>query len=131
MIPLQHAEATEVASLLSQLITGETKQDGLDVNTVAGANGGSPERLTFGGSRDSLEAGDRQATTQTAASRSAVLDAVANQIEGWESQFSDFMTIVADERSNALIVSGTITDLGLIANIINEIDIVLAQVGST
>lgn len=127
VIPLQHAEATEVASLLSQLITGETKQDGLDVDSVAG-NGGSPERLTFGGQRDSLEAGNRQAAAQTSASRSAVLDAVANQLEGWESQFSDFMTIVADERSNALIVSGTITDLSLIENIINEIDIVLAQV---
>ncbi len=128
VIPLQHAEAVEVASLLSQLITGETKQEGLDVGGLSGANGGSPERLTFGGARDSLEAGNRQATSQTSASRSAVLDTVSNQLEGWESQFSDFMTIVADERSNALIVSGTITDLNLIQNIINEIDIVLAQV---
>lgn len=128
VIPLQHAEATEVASLLSQLITGETKQDGLDVDSAVGAGGGSPERLTFGGQRDNLDAGNRAGAAQNSASRSAVLDAVANQIEGWESQFSDFMTIVADERSNALIVSGTITDLGLIENIINEIDIVLAQV---
>jgi len=122
VIPLMHAEATEVASLLSQLVTGETQQEGLDADSVSGVGRASPERLTFGGPNV-----DR-ATPQTSASRSAVMDAVANQIEGWESQFSDFMTIVADERSNALIVSGTITDLDLISKIITEIDIVLAQV---
>jgi len=122
VIPLMHADATEVASLLSQLVTGETKQEGLDADTVSGANRASPERPTFGG--PDVE----RVSTPTSESRSAVLNAVANQIEGWESQFSDFMTIVADERSNALIVSGTITDIDLITKIISEIDIVLAQV---
>jgi general secretion pathway protein D len=122
VIPLMHADATEVASLLSQLITGETKQEGLDAASVSGVGRASPERPTFGG--PDVE----RVSTPASASRSAVLDAVANQVEGWESQFSDFMTIVADERSNALVVSGTITDIDLISKIISEIDIVLAQV---
>jgi general secretion pathway protein D len=123
VIPLQHADAVEVASLLSQLVSGETKQEGLDADAVSGVDRATPERRTFGGGPEV----DR-VSTPASASRSAVLDAVANQIEGWESQFSDFMTIVADERSNALIVSGTITDIDLISKIISEIDIVLAQV---
>jgi general secretion pathway protein D len=122
VIPLQHADAVEVASLLSQLVSGETKQEGLDADAVSGTNRASPERPTFGG--PDVE----RVSTPASASRGAVLDAVANQIEGWESQFSDFMTIVADERSNALVVSGTITDIDLITKIISEIDIVLAQV---
>jgi general secretion pathway protein D len=121
VIPLQHADAVEVGSLLSQLISGETKQKGLDVNTSSGSSRATPERRTFSGV-------NRGPAVQTPAPRSPVADAVATSLEGWESQFSDFMTIVADERSNALIVSGTNNDLELIIKIISEIDIVLAQV---
>ena len=102
------------------------KLDRRDFLKIMGLGAGAAAIIATG-NRDNLEPGNRQ-NTQATASRSAILDAVANQIEGWESQFSDFMTIVADERSNALIVSGTITDLSLIENIISEIDIVLAQV---
>ncbi|MEZ5277721.1 MAG: secretin N-terminal domain-containing protein [Opitutaceae bacterium] len=126
VIPLQHADATEVGSLLSQLVSGETKQQGLDVSTNTGQERATPSRPTFG-SGDST-AGGRQPGTQNASARAAVLDAVATTLEGRESQFSEFMTIVADERSNALIVSGTNNDLDLIVAIIKQIDIVLAQV---
>ena len=124
VVPLQHADATEVGSLLSQFVTGRTKQDGQDVVTTNRESRASPLRNTFGDTPDRIG----QQATQNTATRQAVQQAVDSTLENRESQFSDFMTIVADERSNALIVSGTNGDLDLIGEIIKKIDIVLAQV---
>ena len=44
------------------------------------------------------------------------------------SEFSSLVTILADERSNALIVSGTVDDIHLIRELVNKIDVVLPQV---
>jgi general secretion pathway protein D len=43
-------------------------------------------------------------------------------------EFSSFITVLPDERSNAVIVSGTLDDIRLIRELVDKIDIVLAQV---
>ena len=43
-------------------------------------------------------------------------------------QFSDYITIVADERSNAIVAYGTRSDLNQVASLVDEIDILLPQV---
>jgi general secretion pathway protein D len=48
--------------------------------------------------------------------------------EGVGSQFSSMITIAADERSNAIVVTGTATDLGMIRHLIEKLDVLLAQV---
>ncbi|TVR50728.1 MAG: type II secretory pathway, component PulD [Puniceicoccaceae bacterium] len=121
VIPLQHADAGEVASLLSQFIAGRT-QPGARPGTGPQQPGGraTPLRGTFGPA-ETPPAPDRNQTE-------AVRQEVESVLEERDSQFSGFMTIVADERSNALIVSGTRNDLALISDIIKHIDILLAQV---
>jgi general secretion pathway protein D len=42
--------------------------------------------------------------------------------------FSPFLTVVNDDRSNSVVVSGTATDIRLIKEFIDKLDIVLAQV---
>lgn len=48
--------------------------------------------------------------------------------EGLTSEFSSLVTVVNDERSNAVIVSGTMDDIRLMKELIDKLDIVLAQV---
>ena len=57
-----------------------------------------------------------------------VNSAVNSTFENRDSQFSEFMTIEADERSNALIISGTRSDLELMTELIAKIDVLLPQV---
>ena len=47
---------------------------------------------------------------------------------GSTNEFSALMTVVNDERSNAVVVSGTNDDIRLIRELIEKLDIVLAQV---
>lgn len=43
-------------------------------------------------------------------------------------QFSNYITIVADDRSNAIVAYGTRSDLNQVANLVKEIDVLLPQV---
>jgi len=120
VIQLSHADATEVASLLSQVIDGRNNQESADrTQTVNTSPNG--RNLTFGNRNNQQAANQNQRQTQ-------VNNAVQSVSEEKESQFSDFMTVIADERSNALIVSGTRTDLELIREVVGRIDVLLPQV---
>jgi len=61
-----------------------------------------------------------------------ITDASAENAEGSESapnlQFSNYITIVADDRSNAIVVYGTKQDIKQMESLINKLDIVLHQV---
>ena len=43
-------------------------------------------------------------------------------------QFSSVLTILPEERSNAIVISGTVDDLRLIQDLVAKIDVLLAQV---
>lgn len=125
VIPLKHADATEVASLLSQFVSGKTKSDTSDRSNSSSRNnarnsrtGGNP---TFGGS-DSNQAVTRELPTNP------IANATAGGGEERDSQFSSFMTILADERSNSLVISGTRSDLELMGVLVDKIDVLLPQV---
>ena len=139
VISLKHATATEVATLLSSLISGQ--------NSVNARTGGTPttnQQLTAA-RRDALAAVNQannlarqaQAAANNAnrgANAPAAPAAVAPNIifnsgaAPESQQFSSILTIVADERSNALVVSGTVDDLRLIKDIVTQLDVLLAQV---
>lgn len=123
VIPLKHADATEVASLLSQFVSGKTQSQSGDRATTTSSRERRPSRqpnATFG---DNTIPPVVAPETQTRA-----LSAIEAATEDRDSQFSSFMTIVADERSNALMISGTRSDLELIVDIVERIDVLLAQV---
>ena len=120
VIPLKHADATEVASLLSQFVSGKTKSDSSDRSPVNTRERNTQPRSTFG---------DRTTPrAETNATSATVSTAGGLGVEDRDSQFSDFMTIVADERSNALVISGTRSDLELMSVLISKIDVLLPQV---
>jgi general secretion pathway protein D len=129
VIQIFHANATDVSSVLSQFISGTTQ-------TTSSAGGGtadaarrrsqSERRSTFGTSTDMRDSNERQNQVQQpiAAAISAGLAAQGDR----QSQFSDSMTIVADERSNAIVASGTLDDINLVKELIRQVDVVLPQV---
>jgi len=110
---LRHANATETATLLTQLITGQTK-------AATTANGG---RTTNGTNR---------VTTPTPAAPAAAGAAAGAAATGTQQngadEFSSMVTVIADVRSNSIVVSGTKDDLRLLHELIDKVDVVLPQV---
>ena len=106
---LRHANATETASLLTQLITGQTK-------AASTANGG---RTTNGTNR---------VTTPTPAVPAATGAAATGSQQNGADEFSTMVTVIADVRSNSIVVSGTKDDLRLLHELIDKVDVVLPQV---
>ena len=56
--------------------------------------------------------------------------AIANLLAeaGTASDFSSLITVLADDRSNSIVVSGTVDDIRLIREIVDKVDVLLAQV---
>lgn len=114
VIYLKHAAAKDVASILSDLVQGQ--------NNAARSSG-----------QEGVNAATRQAAAAaTAKPNSPATPAtakVAAQL-GLETsnQFSDVLTILPEERSNAIVVSGTVDDLRLIRDLVAKLDVLLAQV---
>ena len=108
VIFLRHANATEVATLLTQLITGQTK-------ATTTASGGKSAT------------GTNRVTTPTANAPAAAAANSASAQNGAD-EFSSMTTVLADVRSNSIVVSGTKDDLRLLHQLIDKVDVVLPQV---
>jgi general secretion pathway protein D len=114
VIFLKHANATDVATLLGQLVTGQTTASSREGGSSSGRSG---RRLS---GNDSPPPNEGAAVPATPAA--VVENAAASE------EFSSFLTIVADERSNAIVVAGTPNDIKLVASLVDRIDVLLAQV---
>lgn len=111
VIYLKHAAAKDVASILSQLVSGQNNaartagQESIrPTSVVVTPPGGAP------------------------AAAAVTLPTGANLSLEPSNQFSAFLTILPEERSNSIVVSGTIDDIRLIGQLVDKIDILLAQV---
>jgi general secretion pathway protein D len=111
VLPLRHANAPDIATLLTQLVTGQK-------TARAGAAAANANRRTTTPAA--------QANAATPATPAAAVAAATEQ--GGADEFSQSVTVVADTRSNALVVSGTTDDLRLLKDLVDRIDILLAQV---
>jgi general secretion pathway protein D len=114
VIYLKHATAKDVASLLSSLVSGQNQAQ------RAGSDSTRTGQVQVPGP---AQPNNPAPTPMPAASAQTV--AVLG--EG-TTNFSSLVTILADDRSNAVVVSGTQDDIRLIRDLVNKIDIVLAQV---
>lgn len=126
VIPLKHADATEIASLLSQFVSGGSSNDTNDrTNSSTNSNTRNLRRNGAGSPTFQNNAGNSDN-----AGNSSLLSGNSTSVSGDEgdSQFSTFMTILADERSNALVISGTRSDLELMSALVGKIDVLLPQV---
>ncbi len=118
---IKHAQATEIDSLLEEVISGQqnarNKSESADKNKQT-----SPESNTAPG-----PGGVDAQVANTAPMPAADSGLVVAEL-GINLQFSDFVTVVADERSNAIVAYGTKSDLLQIGRLIEQIDVLLAQV---
>ena len=106
VIFLRHADAQQVATLVTSLVTGQT---------TAAARAGNSVR-----SNTTLN----RAPTPTAAPGAAAAGAAQMGAD----EFSSNLTVLPDIRSNSVVVSGTNDDLRLLHELIEKVDIVLPQV---
>lgn len=106
---IRYADAVELTSIIEQIVTGqrEVRQD------------------TGGADNAAAAAAARQRAAAARANNQAV---AAARAEATNLQFSDFLTIVPDERANTIVANGTHNDLKYLEQLINEIDTLLAQV---
>lgn len=110
VIYLKHATAKDVATLLSALVSGQNAAQ-------KSSESARPNAL-------------QPALTATPNSPNVPAPAAPASVTLGEgtTNFSALVTILADDRSNAVVVSGTVDDIRLIRDLVDKIDIVLAQV---
>lgn len=107
VIFLRHADAQQVATLVTSLVTGQT---------TAAARAGNTVRNT------TLNRTPTPVAVPTAAG------AAAGTSQMGADEFSSNLTVLPDVRSNSVVVSGTNDDLRLLHDLIEKVDIVLPQV---
>lgn len=117
VIPLKHADATKVATLITNLITGQT-------NNAQKASAGSlrPGTVNLPGQPTGPAGVQPQPVVlPNGASADSLLG-------GGSNEFSALATVFPDDRGNSLVVSGTVDDIRLIKELVEKIDTILAQV---
>ena len=118
VIFLKHANAPDVEALLAKLVTGQS--------TASQREGGSSSRMTtrLNPATPATPAGGPAAPAAPVAPPAVVGGANTPASE----EFSSLLTIVSDERSNAIVVAGTPNDIKLVTSLVNRLDVLLAQV---
>ena len=114
MIYLNHASANDVAATLTQLISGQNNPAKAPLGSAASAS--EPIVVREPG------LAKQQAETDTLATMAKTSPS------GPTKQFSALLTVLPEQRSNAVIVSGTEDDIREIKRLISQIDVLLAQV---
>jgi len=113
VIFLRNATAQDVATLITQLVTGQT-------TAAQRASGGSSTRTTTTRTTTTVP-------TTTSSSAVAAAAAAGGQQSG-ANEFSQMLTVLPDIRSNSIVASGTKSDLQLLKELVDKVDIVLPQV---
>lgn len=108
VVYVRHSESTKIAEILKQIISGQKSSK--DKNS-------KPDSLK------NIQSVQAAKTKETPSKQQAQEDANSSGVE-----FSEHIQIVADERSNAVVIYGTMLDIKQIKAIIEKLDIVLLQV---
>jgi len=129
VLRLKAADCTELTGLLNSLITGEAsaaQKAGQQSQRGAQAAGMS----TTNPAAPNTPAGAQQAAAQQAlaAAQNRLRSAAGANGGDVAAEFSPFITIVADKRTNAIMVNGTNDDQRLIREIVDKMDMILPQV---
>lgn len=118
VIYLKHAASKDVASILSQLVAGQN-----NAARTAGSDGsGRPLSVSSAAANNPVTPGMPPPPANVTAPAGADLGLEPSN------QFSALLTILPEERSNSIVVSGTVDDIRLIHDLVEKIDVLLAQV---
>ena len=116
---LKNAKAKDVVDVLTRIITGQTsavqRQNTGSVRPGAPMTPGAPQGLN-------------PAAPAPAQHAAPVISSASHADATGVNEFSAFMTVVNDERSNSVVVFGTSDDIRLVTQLVEKLDIVLAQV---
>jgi general secretion pathway protein D len=115
IIYLKHAAAKDVASILTQLVSGQ--------NAPSRGAGAESFRMTS----TIAPPTEGSAASPNAPPVDATIVATSLKLPP-AAQFSNLLSILPEERSNAVVVSGTDNDIRLLNELIAKIDVLLAQV---
>ncbi len=137
IIALKHAIAIDVAPIISDLVSGRTQaapdtslRPGEGIAGTQGANQSNAANQNQQGQQ--AQQGPNVPGAQQPLPGPGPVESSQAQFTAGEgarsSEFSSLITILADERSNSLVVSGTVDDIRLIRELVDKLDIVLAQV---
>ncbi len=125
VIYLKHATAKDVSTLLTTVITGQTSAAAKSNGAPRAGQTGFGNTSPFNPTPPAPPAANTNATPPPAGSAASSASALAADSA---TQFSTLLTVASDDRSNAVVVSGTVDDIRLIRELVDKIDIVLAQV---
>ncbi len=114
VLSLKHAAAKDVATILSNLVTGQN-------NAARQQEAAAGRPLTLAPAAPAAPAPGAPAILPAAATLAGAGGESSNQ-------FSTLLTILPEERSNSLVVSGTVDDIRLIRDLVAQLDVLLAQV---
>ena len=117
VIYLKHATAKDVATILSQLVSGQ--------NNASKSSGQEALRPVVPGV--STPAMPTAVPTPAAPTPTIAVASLGLNLDS-SNQFSSLLTILPEERSNSIVVSGTVDDVRLINELVAKIDVLLAQV---
>lgn len=129
VIFIKHAVAADVAQLLTQLVSGR--------NTATGATAEqrslrqlNQQARNLADALSSRRNAAQPAAGQSAAVQVAPVTVTAPAVESGEAitEFSSMLTILPEERSNAIVISGTVDDIRIIRELVANLDVLLAQV---
>jgi general secretion pathway protein D len=130
VIYLKHADAKDVTTLLQSVVTGQTAatqkagNQAIKPEQVAGVVPNTPFGQPPGGLPPVPGAPERGAAPANPTGGAPGTGGTANGA----TEFTALATILADERSNSVVVSGTVEDVSLMEELVNQIDIALPQV---
>jgi general secretion pathway protein D len=117
---LKHAKAEEVVTVLSRIIQGQTQA----IQKAGATPGARPSQPNLPNQPPAVPGQPPQPQIVSAnAAGNSGLDGLLGANE-----FSALMTVVNDNRANAVVVFGTSDDIRLVRDLVDKLDIALAQV---
>jgi general secretion pathway protein D len=115
VISVSNAEAKEVVAIIKEIITGQEQE-------IKKSKSNSKQKKSNNNQKK-----DTTTNTETPPPPTTPTNAAGSE-DTRNLQFSEYIQIVADERSNSIIVYGTKTDITQIEDLVKNVDILLAQV---
>ena len=120
---LKHAKAEEVVTVLGKIISGQTTA--IQRQNTGSVRPGQPGAQPM---QPNPLGVPPQPVPQNIVSASASTNPNVDQLASGANEFSALMTVVNDNRSNSVVVFGTSDDIRLVRELVDKLDIILAQV---
>ena len=131
VIPVSNAKAETVASLIQELIAGQQEtenQDSAGSQNAPNAPQSSQPQFPSPRNENANNGGAPTQNPQQQTSSAATDSQGSPQSENGRLQFSEYIQVIADERSNSIIAYGTASDVEQVRKLVSNIDLLLPQV---